>query len=178
MRDKPATLPKPHRCHLFCDVDGTLLMSANPPTVNIEAIARFMAAGGRFSLATGRSLRSSKAIGERVGTNAPSIVLDGAAIYDLSRDILVEYTPLPESARELMARIVESFPHVGASVSTLHEGFEVGAKRDYVPPHHQDYRESISAIPGDWLKLVFVVPSQEMEDFCALSVTATPRPCR
>lgn len=157
--------PKVDRCHLFSDVDGTLLMSPEPPKINIEAVTRFMAAGGRFSLATGRSLRSSMGISRLVGTNAPSIVLDGAAIYDLHKDELVEYTPLPESTHELMERIVSAFSHVGASVATLREGFEVGAKREYAPPHHHDFRGRISSIPGEWLKLVFVLPDGEMDSF-------------
>lgn len=48
--------------YLFSDVDGTLITDDGIiPDKNFEAIRRFTAEGGRFSLATGRVLEIGRA---------------------------------------------------------------------------------------------------------------------
>ena len=152
-------------CHIFSDVDGTLLAGWDVPQENIDAVARLKKAGGRFSIATGRSIALARNIASAVGTNAPSILLDGAIIYDYSREELIDYIALPTGMTDLVEAIITNFPEVAISVSTLYDAYEVGAVREYTPPHHHDYRGRVHEIPGEWLKLVLISRPEQFELF-------------
>ena len=69
---------------LFTDLDGTLFNTEGKVSPETRAaVERYLAAGGRFALATGRA--PSMALRDIAGlqTNAPSILLNGAAVCDL-----------------------------------------------------------------------------------------------
>ena len=77
---------------LASDFDNTLIYTeealrsgaAVPPLSprNREALEWFMAEGGRFTVATGRALAAFANYAGGVPMNAPSVVCNGAAIYD------------------------------------------------------------------------------------------------
>lgn len=77
--------------YLICsDFDGTLSCDGIPER-NIEAIRRFTAAGGRFTLSSGRSWSGfRKKHPLPFALNAPMIALSGALIYDTQEDRAVE----------------------------------------------------------------------------------------
>ena len=68
---------------LLTDMDGTLL---NPDKTlspkNAAAIADFRAKGGRFSIATGRSLEATRPYLELLQPDLPAVMYNGALIYD------------------------------------------------------------------------------------------------
>lgn len=75
---------RPDQTILFSDLDGTLFSTDGrvSPT-NRAAVERYIAAGGRFALSTGRMPGNLlRYIGD-LPTNAPSVVLNGAAVCDL-----------------------------------------------------------------------------------------------
>ena len=79
------------------------------PERNLEALRMFMEEGGRFSVASGRSVpmfRSKKPLFE---SNAPSILFNGAACYDFDRECLVFGTPLPR-LDGLIAEAMKRYP--------------------------------------------------------------------
>ena len=115
---------KAKSCHIFSDVDGTLLAGWEPPQVNMDAVARFIQAGGKFSLATGRSIALAKKIALQIGANAPCILLDGAVIYDFSQEELIDYTPLPAGMVGFVKAIIAQFSKVAISVSTAFDAYE------------------------------------------------------
>ena len=75
---------RPEQTILFSDLDGTLFNSEGRLSPeNRAAIERYIAAGGAFALSTGRTPPNLlRYIGD-LPTNAPSIVLNGAAVCDL-----------------------------------------------------------------------------------------------
>ena len=73
----------PSETAVFCDLDGTLFDHTGAVSKrNRDAIRRYIAAGGRFAIATGRCPDNMYQFLEGVAINAPSIVLNGAGVYD------------------------------------------------------------------------------------------------
>ena len=107
---------------LLSDYDNTLVYTEEalrsggprPPMSrrNLSAIRRWMAEGGRFSVATGRALEAFRRHAHEVPVNAPVIVDNGGAIYDLERGTYVVKNFLPAEAAVHIAAVAERFPHV------------------------------------------------------------------
>ena len=78
------------------DFDNTLIYTENalkglepmPELLpeNREAIEYFMAQGGTFSIATGRALPSFNGVRQGLPMNGPTILFNGAAIYDFQKN--------------------------------------------------------------------------------------------
>ena len=89
---------------LVSDYDNTLVDSegarhhdGRPPQVserNREALEFFMGQGGRFALATGRALPALEGFVDQIPMNAPSVVCNGAALYDFSAQQYLDHIPL------------------------------------------------------------------------------------
>ena len=68
---------------LFSDLDGTLFDSRNRiSSENLAAIDAYIAAGGRFAIATGRAPQNALSFLAGLNQNAPAIVMNGAGAYD------------------------------------------------------------------------------------------------
>lgn len=82
---------------LVLDIDGTLLdeQSLIRPSTR-SAIARARAAGVVVMLATGRSSWGTREIVDQLELDTPSIVINGAGLYDRREDRLIEHFALPE----------------------------------------------------------------------------------
>lgn len=73
----------PNETAIFCDLDGTLFDSTGAVSEqNRSAIRRYTEAGGLFAIATGRCPDNMLMFLDGVAFNAPSIVLNGAGVYD------------------------------------------------------------------------------------------------
>lgn len=73
---------KIHYSLLVSDLDGTLLTSDNRLTPRIkEQIDRFERRGGKFTIATGRSLMESRSFIEELNLRYPVILYNGAMLY-------------------------------------------------------------------------------------------------
>jgi Cof subfamily protein (haloacid dehalogenase superfamily) len=102
------------------DFDNTLVYTETalktdgvlPPLsrANREAIEYFMAQGGLFSVATGRALPSFRPLAPTVPMNAPTILFNGAAIYDFSRETYCYTAFLPESIRGFIDELLRVMP--------------------------------------------------------------------
>ena len=83
---------------LLLDIDGTLVDEQSlirPRT--FHAIRRARAAGVVVMLATGRSPWGTRDIVDQLELDTPSIVTNGAGVYDRREDRLVEHYALPEA---------------------------------------------------------------------------------
>jgi 5-amino-6-(5-phospho-D-ribitylamino)uracil phosphatase len=82
---------------LVLDIDGTLVdeQSMIRPSTR-SAIARARASGVVVMLATGRSSWGTREIVDQLELDAPSIVINGAGLYDRREDRLIEHFALPE----------------------------------------------------------------------------------
>ncbi len=83
---------------LICsDFDGTLCHGGRISRENREAIGRFRAGGGRFTLATGRYPgHILNLMGEDVDRTTPMICLNGGLLCDLSEDRILFCGTMPD----------------------------------------------------------------------------------
>ena len=71
---------------LTVDYDRTLTApDSSIPEWNLEAIRYFMDNGGAFTVNTGRSVPMTKVFRDKVPVNAPLLLYNGSAAYDLGR---------------------------------------------------------------------------------------------
>ena len=93
---------------LSCDFDRTLTApDSTIPQRNLDAIRYFMENGGAFTVNTGRSLVMSRALLDRVPVNAPVILYNGGAAYDLEKEAFLFFHTIGLDPAETCARIRE-----------------------------------------------------------------------
>ena len=93
---------------ISCDFDRTLTApDSTIPQRNLDAIRYFMDNGGAFTVNTGRSLPMSRALLERVPVNAPVILYNGGAAYDLEKEAFLFLNTICLDPAETCARIRE-----------------------------------------------------------------------
>lgn len=120
---------------LASDYDNTLtyteealrLCRPMPPVsrANQAAIRYFMAEGGIFSVATGRAKPAFEAVADGVPMNGPTVLFNGAAIYDFSTGKYLCEAFLPETARVHIAQTIRELPF--AAVELYHDNNDIHA---------------------------------------------------
>ena len=120
---------------LASDYDNTLtyteealrLCRPMPPVskANQAAIRYFMAEGGIFSVATGRAKPAFEAVADGVPMNGPTVLFNGAAIYDFSAGKYLCEAFLPETARAHIAQTIRELPF--AAVELYHDNNDIHA---------------------------------------------------
>lgn len=86
-----------HRCArlVAIDIDGTLLRSDLTVSARSRsALAAARDAGLEIVLATARSPRTARLIATEAGLGGVAVCANGAIVYDLDRDRILEHTPL------------------------------------------------------------------------------------
>lgn len=126
------------RCLLVSDFDNTLQFTEEtlrtgrplPPVSprNLEAIRRWMAEGGYFTVATGRTLDAFRRQAEGIPMNAPVIVDNGGAVYDWEAETYLVKNFLAPGAAGRIAGVLERFPAV--SLELYREGGLVEVLRE------------------------------------------------
>lgn len=106
---------------IISDMDGTLLdRSGKIPARTLEALARFIAGGGHFTVATGRphTLLSPIPQPEKLLT-APAVMVNGTYLYDFgTKKCLKEQYIAPEIAAEMLDFIREECEGTPCRVAT------------------------------------------------------------
>lgn len=101
---------------------ASLLGGEEPPPISREnrrAIEYFMAQGGVFSVATGRALPAFVPIASAIPMNGPTILFNGAAIYDFTAGRYLHTAFLPDSVLEHLALLLDRFP--GLAMEIYHD---------------------------------------------------------
>lgn len=145
---------------LITDMDGTFLPASKIPSKkNLEAVERFQKDGGKFSIATGRSLQASKQYFGDFSVNCPIIMCNGGMVYDINNSKQIHDVYLPEKARRFTDKILKDNPTVGCEALVLDEV--------YVPQMTKMENEhcgickvepvicSVDEIPDNWYKVLF-----------------------
>lgn len=113
------------------DLDGTLLRddrSLSPRTR--QTLARVEAAGVALTLVTARPPRFVKALAEELGLHGAAICCNGALVYDIASDELLEHAPLASAdACALVVALREAFPEVTFAVE---RGLDYGCEPAYL----------------------------------------------
>lgn len=96
---------------LTVDFDRTLTApDSSIPRRNLEAIEYFMSEGGAFTVNTGRSVPMYSSLLNRVPVNAPLLLYNGSAAYDLEKQELLFATPIDLDWREAVGRLRQRLP--------------------------------------------------------------------
>ena len=154
---------------LITDMDGTFLPASKVPgRENLEAVERLMNAGGKFSIATGRSLQASMLYFEMVRVNCPIIMCNGGMVYDLHAKKQIYDVYLPESAREFVRRILAANPDAGCECLPI-EGVYVPQMTDMERAHCNICRVKpvevgLDEIPPNWYKALFAMKEDRLHE--------------
>ena len=108
--------------------EGALKSGGPLPSVsreNREAVEYFMAEGGTFSVATGRALPSFSRVREGVPMNGPTVLFNGAAIYDFAAGRYLYTAFLPDIVRTHIAQTLRALPF--AAVELYHDDNSIHA---------------------------------------------------
>lgn len=159
--------------YFMTDLDGTLLPSSKEILpVDRAAIEIFRHAGGRFSIATGRTLQAAGKYIRDLHLDQPAIVFNGAALYDPVSAELLDVVTLPEEIAALVEDVLTAFPNVGAEILT--------ADSTYVPRLNTQEQEHLGIcgvtpvlgplkdVPRQmWMKVLFATDPREMDALMA-----------
>lgn len=143
---------------LTVDFDRTLTATDSTiPQRNLEAIRYFMENGGKFTLNTGRSVpMSAKNILHKVPVNAPLLLYNGSAAYDIGKNELLLCRPIPLDPRAVCTDVQAQFPQLTVEWQGVdaHYIFKKNPGWEAYCDHNQcawDYKE-YEDIPGPFLK--------------------------
>lgn len=153
---------------LISDMDGTLLNSKKEITeTDRRAIDKFMSLGGKFTIATGRTIQSFHSYYDMLDLKMPLIMYNGAAIYDKTADKVLYTVALPMEAKRLTREIIDAMPQVGGEILKA-DGIYVFRNNDYEKLHTKlcmvepFYSELDEVAEGDWLKVLFAMAPEDI----------------
>jgi len=154
---------------LFSDLDGTLFNSRGEVSAeNVAAIRYYMSRGGRFAISTGRQPDNALFYWPGAETNAPSVVLNGAAVYDFSAGVYSHCVTIPRAGLDPVLRaVLREIP--GADVQMYIAGGiryvtpESTANRQFLDLHRPCAFTSLEALEGEGVFkcLLYAPPAQE-----------------
>lgn len=158
---------------IISDVDGTLLPTNKPiPKRNIDALNRFVANGGRFGIATGRSKETTEEFVKTLPVNAPCVLYNGGALYDFRRNEFLMQSFLPDSARVDLKKINIELPWLSIMVVTGDKYNRI-VNSDTNLTHfsgewHGYHRSaSLEELTEPWYKAIFPVTAEEADMFAS-----------
>ena len=98
---------------LVSDFDDTLYGTRSEvPPANLRALERFVAQGGRFTVATGRAHTTFAPYAHLAPINAPVILSNGSALYDFSTNTVLYQTYLHERIAEDLTALTGAIPEL------------------------------------------------------------------
>ena len=160
---------------IITDLDFTFLGEGGTLVErNLEAVRRFRAEGGKFTIATGRRLYDARrAIPEldRI-VNAPAILANGTILHDVVRGVEVESAVMDyERAFEVVRYMRTALPHIGIRVTTdttvLTDCITPMLTKDC--PLDQPWRYRVLPLnewkPEKWYKVVCRAEAEETMEF-------------
>ena len=156
---------------LVCDMDGTLINSQTQEVDkgNLDAIKEFMAEGGLFAFASGRTDGELSRYDELVTSNTYSICYNGSCLYDFRTKDKKYISMLGDEIFPFLDWVNEAFPR--ASIVMTNDTTNCVYRRN----RGNDIQDMISGIPsitvddyrafpGNRLRLAFWFESPEETD--------------
>ena len=105
---------------LTVDYDRTLTApDSTIPERNLKAIRYFLENGGAFTVNTGRSMPMIQGFKDKVPTNAPLLMYNGAVAYDVGKDELVFAHEIQLDMWKTVRELIEMFPDLTVEVQAL-----------------------------------------------------------
>lgn len=153
---------------LYSDLDGTLFNSRTEVSPeNRAAIERYVAEGGRFAMSTGRAPFNSARFTGALPINAPSVVYNGAGVYDFAAGEYTFCDHLDRAAVDpLLISLAAEFPDIDIQIYTEREITSITPRANSQPDLlrlHEPIRfTSLAALEGVGLvKALAWVPEAE-----------------
>lgn len=150
-------------------MDGTLLNSEKQITdIDRAAIEKFTSLGGKFTVATGRTIQSFEQYRSMIELNYPLIMYNGAAIYDYKQEKILFVQPLPPEAKAIAQELIDLMPDIGGEVLKA-DGTYVYRNNDYQKLHTKlcnivpNFAELSEIEEGGWLKVLFAMCPEDLE---------------
>jgi len=163
------------RVVLVCDMDGTLLNSKKEITPSVRAaIKRFTSLGGRFTVATGRTIQSFQHYFNMLELDYPLIMFNGSMIYDKLHDTVLYSTFLPENSADISIEIMSAMPHIGGEVlktdcTIVFRNNEYEEKHTRICGITPIYKPLEEIEKGDWQKVLFAMSPDDIPKIMALA---------
>lgn len=153
---------------ILSDMDGTLLNSDKKINeTDRKAIDKFISMGGKFTVATGRTIQTFARYQRMLDLQMPVIMYNGAMIYDYSAEKVLYSQSLPDISRKITAEVMNFIDECGGEVLRT-DGTYVFSNNEYEQLHtnlcgiEPEYME-IDEIPdGDWLKVLFALAPERV----------------
>jgi len=117
---------------LLSDMDGTLLSSDGTVSArNRDAVSRFIEAGGHFGIATGRGHVNVLNFIRDVEINAPSVLYNGAMLYDFKSGRTLKMETLPQDELiDFIRAVQKEYPAIMTHIYTPDTCFIVSREED------------------------------------------------
>lgn len=172
------------RVLIACDFDNTLVYTEDvlhnggeiPPVSaeNRQAIEYFMAEGGTFCISTGRALPAFRPLSAGIPMNGPTVLFNGAAIYDFFQEKYLATAFLPDQIRSHIHQLEQQIPCITYEI--YHDDNSIFAVNpNEVTLHHLHLTHSptvtlsdIDEAPSPISKLLFEDEPPRLEQLHAL----------
>ena len=163
---------------IVSDLDFTFLGEKGELVArNLEALERFRAEGGKFTIATGRRLFDAKRAIPNLEqiVNAPAILANGSILHDVIRNEEIDSGVMDfESAYEIVKYMRRTLPHIGIRITTdttvLTDCITPMLQKDC--PFDQPWRYRVLPLsefkPEKWYKVVCRAEAEETMRFKSL----------
>ncbi len=161
---------------IISDMDGTLLNSEKKITPeNLKAIEKFRSMGGKFTVATGRTIQSFEPYADMLKIDMPVILYNGAMIYDYNSGKILYQIYLPEKSKEISIEIMKSVENLGGEVLKADSAY-IFENNEYEKLHTRmcgvdvKFCKLENMSPQGWLKVLFASSPeniQKLVDFIA-----------
>ena len=116
---------------LTVDIDRTLTApDGTIPQRNLDAIAYFMEHGGAFTVNTGRSLTTMKAVSVPIPHNAPLLLYNGSAMYEDGE--FCQYYPIDLPMWQTVEEVARAFPELNVEIQTMESHYIIDPKPEYL----------------------------------------------
>lgn len=151
--------------------EGALRSGGELPPLSEEnrrAMEYFMAEGGIFSVATGRALPAFASIAPTIPMNGPTILFNGAAIYDFAQGRYLCTAFMDEAVRGRVQHLLDRFPDT--AVEVYHDDNSIHAiQPNEITRHHLHLThlptvvmEDMGQVPSPISKVLFESPEGTM----------------
>ena len=168
---------------LVSDFDNTLVYTEEalqkcvdmPPVSpeNRAALEHFMAQGGIFAVATGRAKPAFETVVDGIPMNGPTVLFNGAAIYDFKARKYVVTAFLPDTVRAHITQVVTDLPQVAGELyhddNTIHALNANDVTRRHMHITHAPSVEvdSMEQVPSPISKALFSTEEEHLDDLLA-----------
>ncbi len=147
---------------VISDLDGTLINSKGVVSPeNLKAIEYFTEQGGRFAIATGRSIQNVRPYIKNLVLNGPNILYNGAAVYDFRHEKILQPEFLEkELLKDYIIFCMKTFSKMAVEIFTPETMYMITPEANedpFVQYEKQVFERSVleEVIKTDWFKVLF-----------------------